>query len=595
MTVRGLGTRRQRRQLPILALFSGGLLLAALSLSGIQLVRFGATRDLLQTDVTVGGVPVGGLPLSEAVKAWETVYAQPVEIDYGNSPILLYPAQIEFVVSSDQLRSQVQSRSAGNSNYWLDFWNYLWQRPSSPVDIPLAANYQQAKLRDFLNDVATRYEQHASGANFDLATMTFGSGANGAQIDIEAAIPMIDQALRRPTDRKVTLPLKTVGASGATMDTLHSAIVTYLENVDYLGNKGISFTGPDTVGGMVVIDLNSGLETSINPDVAFSAESTIKIPIMMTQFKELKTDPDTNADPTLIDTKWLMGASILCSSDDATNGLLALSGSGPDKNSQIKDGLQQVINTVKTLGATNTYINAPIYVGDTSLQFSIPAPKTSPDKRYNAHPDPFSQTTPSDMATLLKELYDCTEYGSGLRAVYPNDFTQKKCQEMTELLSGNIIGRLIELGVPPGTRVAHKNGWGGTETNGANASDAAIVFTPGGNYILVVYFWEKYNNQGLGSLDSWRMIEGMSRLVYNFFNPTKPLITPRVPENPNGAVNCVLPNPYHPELVSFENINNGRFDSSGNLVPDACVNYPGCLANKPTPAVPPTRTPAPGT
>ncbi len=570
-------------------MFSGGLLLAALVLAAIQLERFAATRDLLQTDVSVGGVPVGGLPLSEAVKRWETIYAQPVEIDYGDSQILLNPAQIGFVVSSDQLRSQVESRSAGTSNYWIDFWNYLWQRPSSPVDIALAADYQQAKLRDFLNDVAARYEQHASGAHFDLATMTFGSGTNGAQIDIEAAIPLIDQALRRPTNRKVVLPVKTEGAHGATMDTLRSAIVTYLENVDYLGSKGLSFTGPDTVGGMVVIDLTSGQEISINPDVAFSAESTIKIPVMLTKFKQLKTDPDT-------DTKWLMAASILCSSDDGTNGLIQLSGSGPDKNSQIKDGLQQIINTMQTIGATNTYLNAPIYVFDPTLVFSIPAPKTSPDKHYDGHADPFSQTTANDMATILKELYDCAEYGSGLRAIYPDDFTQKKCQQMIELLSGNVIGRLIELGVPVGTRVAHKNGWGGTPQAGANVSDAAIVFTPGGNYIVSVYIWEKYNNNGLGSIDSWRAVEGLSRLVYNYFNPDKPLITPRVPENPLTALNCVMPNPNHPETVSFDNINNGRFDANGNLVADACVNYPTCLtANKPTPSVAPTATPRPGT
>src|SRR5689334_4522130 len=102
MTLGGLGTRRQRRRIPWLALISGGLLLAALILLAAQLVRFANTRDVLQTDITVGGVPVGGLPLAEAVKRWEAIYAQPVEIDYGDSPILLYPAQVGFFVKSDQ-------------------------------------------------------------------------------------------------------------------------------------------------------------------------------------------------------------------------------------------------------------------------------------------------------------------------------------------------------------------------------------------------------------------------------------------------------------------------------------------------------------
>ncbi len=107
-------------------------------LLALQLARFSTTRDLLQTDITVGGVPVGGLPLSEAVKSWGFVYRQPVELDYGDSPIMLSPAQIGFFTKDDQMQGQVQSRSAGTNNYWSDFWNYLWQRPATPDDVPLA-------------------------------------------------------------------------------------------------------------------------------------------------------------------------------------------------------------------------------------------------------------------------------------------------------------------------------------------------------------------------------------------------------------------------------------------------------------------------
>lgn len=592
MTISGLGTRRRTRRIPWLALVSGGFLLAALILLAAQLVRFANTHDVLQTDITVGGVPVGGLPLSEAVKRWETIYAQPVEVDYGNSPILLYPAQVGFFVKSDQLESQVESRAAGTNNYWTDFWNYLWQRPATPIDIPLAADYQTAKVRDFLNDVAARYEVHASGAHFDLSTMTFGSGANGAHIDIEAAIPLIDNALHSPTNRKVALPLKSEGASGANMQTLHDAILTYLQNADYLGNKGLSFNGPETVGGLVVIDLKSGAETTINADTAFSALSTIKIPILITRFSKLVLDPDR-------DTKWLMAASILCSSNSASNFLIQASGSGTDDQRGFTTGLQTVMDTMQALGAKNTFIDAPLYVGDKTLQFSIAPPKTNPDKQFNANPDAYSQTTPNDMATLLKELYDCAEYGSGLRAaIDPNDFTQTRCKQMIELLSGNSIGRLIELGVPPGTRVAQKNGWGGTQATGANVSDAGIVFSPGGDYILVVYIWEKHANQdGIGSLDTWRAVEGISRITYNYFNSDSPLVTPRVPENPLGAIDCVMPNPTREQngedLIDLNNISSGRFDAQGKILNDACVNYPLCL-NKSSDSTPATPSPTPG-
>lgn len=573
----GLGTRRRGNRLPFLALISGGFLLAALILAALQLARFAATRNVLQTDVTVGGVPVGGLPLAQAVKSWETIYAQPVEIDYGNSPILLYPSQLGFFVKSDQLRSQVESRAAGTNSYWLDFWNYLWQRPAAPVDIPLASDYQTAKLHDFLNDLAARYELRASGAHFDLSTLTFGSGANGARIDIDASMPLIDQALKRPTGRKVALPLKTEGARDATMATLHDAILQYMKNVSYLGSTGISFNGPQTAGGVMVIDLQSGQEMAINGDVAFSSLSTVKIPILLNIFRTLGDNPNLmKNDDNWNGIRWQMASSILCSNNDASNALIQEAGTGPEQISQLKEGLQQVIATTMALGAKNTFVDAPIDVGDPKLHFNIGAPKTSPDKTVNAHADPYSQTTPSDMATLLKELYDCATYGSGLRTFFPDRYTQLSCKRMIELMSGNITGRLIELGAPPGTRIAHKNGWG--VDDGADVSDAAIVYSPGGTYILVVYLWETHVENGVGSLDLWQALEGLSRVTYNYFNPGQPLTTPRVPDNPLGAVGCVMPNLDHPERINLDHISSGRFDANGYILPDACYDFPHCAS-----------------
>ncbi|HVO41899.1 MAG TPA: serine hydrolase, partial [Aggregatilineales bacterium] len=221
-----------------------------------------------------------------------------------------------------------------------------------------------------------------------------------------------------------------------------------------------------------------------------------------------------------------------------------------------------------------------LYVGDPKYQFTVGVhPPVPGDTRFNTHPDSYSQTSAQDMAVLLEEIYDCSEYGSGLRAVFPDSFNQARCKQMINLLSGNVIGRLIELGTPPGTKIAHKNGWGGTPTGGANASDAAIVYSPGGAYILVVYMWEpKANQDGIGTLKPWEAIEGISQITYNYFNPEQPMMTPRVPENPLGAIDCVMPNPKHIERLDLNNINNGRFDADGHIVPDACFNFPQCAA-----------------
>src|SRR5215813_2806331 len=108
MTVSGLGTSRKSFRLPILALVSAGLLLAALILFAIELARFAQTRDILQTDITVAGVPVTGLKLAEAANIWQRVYDQPVELDYQGSPILLKPSDIGFRTNSELTLCDIQ-------------------------------------------------------------------------------------------------------------------------------------------------------------------------------------------------------------------------------------------------------------------------------------------------------------------------------------------------------------------------------------------------------------------------------------------------------------------------------------------------------
>jgi beta-lactamase class A len=546
-----------------LPLFFGGLLLAALILLGWEWFNFQRQRSRLGTQITVAGVPVSGLKSADALKTVADVYGQPVQLDYEGNPIMLDPVSVGFHLNGERMLADLNAKKSTGSSYLTDLWNYLWRQSSSSADVALVAEYDHAKLKDFLVDVATRYEQTAGSANFDINAMTFSGGTAGQKLDIDASVQAIDTALRSSTNRRVQLVLKPSGeGSAANMSVLQQAIL------DFFKSKNFPTDGPDTFASVVIIDLKTGQELSINPDVAYAAESTIKIPIMLNMFRTLSgAPPDVNI-------KWDMGASILCSNNDASNTLIELTSSKATKRDRLLDGLQQVTDTVQRLGAKNTYINAPIDVGDPNLYFSGPAPKTSPDKRFNTQPDPFSQTTAQDMAVLLNELYDCAQYNGGVRGAFPDNYSQATCKQMVELLSGNIIGRMIELGVPPGTRVAHKNGWGRYK-DGWHSSDAAIVFTPGGNYILSIYNWEKIQpGYQQGDIVAWETIEGISRIAYNYFNPTQPMLQSRKPNHPTTADNCVMPDPNHADLLDLNNIRNGRFDAQGHLLPGACENYP---------------------
>lgn len=559
MTVKGLGTRQRGIRLPIVGLLSAGCLFAAIGLFAFHLARYAQNRDLLQTDITVADIPVTGLTLQEAMSTIESIYTQPIELEYRGSLIQLAPAAIGFRVNTDQLRSEIQSKLANTDNYWGDFWNYLWRRSADPIEIPLNASLSEADLRNFLIDLSARYDQVPNAGRFDLTTMTFGAGAAGTKLDVEQSLTLIKAALYKPQGRTVTLASTDEPAAKPNMATLQEGIQTYLAAQGYVSD------GINSLTSVMVIDLESGEEMAINADIAYSAVSTIKIPILITvmSFYDFAIPNDI---------KWLMGSSILCSGNDASNLLMQVAG-----GNSMANGLRRVIATVQALGAKNTFINANIFVDPKAAPVVVERPKTNPNPNFNARPDPNSQTTAEDMASLMQAIYDCAEYNSGLRAAFPDNFTQTECQQMIELMSGNVIGRLIELGVPDGTRVAHKNGWGGTRASGANVGDAAIIYSPQRTYIIVAYVWEaQANPDGLGTLKAWETIEGVSRITYNFFNGERPVSVGRVPENPNGAIDCVMPNIDFPERLDLNNINNGRFNPDGTLVADACVNFPSC-------------------
>jgi hypothetical protein len=82
-------------------------------------------------------------------------------------------------------------------------------------------------------------------------------------------------------------------------------------------------------------------------------------------------------------------------------------------------------------------------------------------------------------------------------------------------MSNNTVDALLKAGVPVGIRVAHKHGWI-NDTHG----NAAVIFTPGGDYVLVMML---YQPTWLDFSESLPLIAEVSREVYNYYNPNEPL------------------------------------------------------------------------
>jgi hypothetical protein len=530
----GLGTRRRTRRVPIVPVFSWVFVFLALGLLMLELVRFSQQVERYAPDVVVAGIDVGGMTTSDAATRLEQAYAAPLTLWYDNSPILLDPASVGFRTNREAMLAAARSGESTDTTFWTRFFNYLTGRQSQKtIHIDLMASYQENLVRQFVQDIAKRYDRPPGAASYDVSTLTFRPGAAGYTLDVDKAITAVESALQTPNSRQVILPLKGTDGSRIGLSALRDLIIGYLDA------QGFIYDGQTTVASVFVMDLKTGEEIDINSDVAMSAASTVKVSILIDYFRHLLFSPSA-------DEAYLMAQSLLCSNNSSSNLIMQIIG-GDD----IFKGIADVTNTDQYLGARNTYISAPLYLGGDQKLGSIPAPRTQPNANFNTGADPYNQTTTEDLGTLFSQIYDCANYGSGLMAAYPDgDFTQTECKQMLELMSANDLGRLLQGGIPPGTRISHKNGWL-SDVHG----DAGIVFPPNGNnYVIAVFVWK--NTEFFSYAEAWPLIEGISRATWNYFSPETPLISART-DIPDQAIACTSFAPPYGE-VNLNDINSWR-------------------------------------
>ena len=463
-------------------------------------MRYSRSLAFFPDGLLIAGVPVGGLDHTESAARLLEVYSAPVEVFYEEAAIHLDPSIVEFrpdlegmLAVADHVRLQLP--------FWTGFWSFLWGRPPTlPAEISLLASYSEVRLRAYLKDeIAARYDQSPVPSLPYAGTINFNPGIPGTFLDIERAIAMIDNALRSSSNRSVTLPLQRIDPEPPAF-----------QNLEILLKQTIDLSGFDGLAGLFLLDLETGREIHfiyqkgeslpIVPDVSFTAASIIKIPIMVSVFRRIGEGPDP-------ETTRLLEQMIEQSGNDPADWVM-----GRVIDRRIAPML--VSADLKSLGLESTFLAGGFYPGAPLLAiFQTPANQRLD---VNTDPDIYTQTTPSEIGMLLEDLYQCSQSGGGaLVAVFSGEITQSECQTMIALLTRNKLGLLIEAGVPDGTRVAHKHGW--TTLFGVmnTLGDAGIVYTPGGNYVFVIFLHQP--TQLIWDPAS-ELVSNLSQAVYNYFN-----------------------------------------------------------------------------
>jgi beta-lactamase class A len=454
----------------------------------------------LQPGTVIAGVPVGGLSRQEASDRLIQIYGSPVELHYQKAVIQIDPVGMGFKMDETAMLDAAEVQR-GDLSFWGSFWAFLWGTLARPKEVPMIAVTSQSRIRQYLQtEIVSRYDQPTIPMMPQIGDTWFVPGVAGVNLDIDDAVVLIQNALCSPTQRVVTLQYTRPTIQRPSL----SILSTMLKQVIYVD-------GFDGYAEVYLKDLKSGEEfdfatknrEDLPPDIAFTAASTMKIPIMVTVFQRVK-EPTPQAIADQLDLVFRY------SENPPADWLLQ---TVVDRNL----GPLGVSDDMQALGLKNTFLAGYFYQGAPLLRrYQTPA---NSRKDVATGPDVYNQTTAADMGALLDDIYECSQYGGGaLMAVFHGEISQSECKQMVYYLELDKIGVLIQGGLPDGAVIAHKHGWI-TEGDGFihTVGDAGIIYSPGGDYILSIYMnhptqlvWDSAN----------LLVEELSLAVYNYYNQT---------------------------------------------------------------------------
>lgn len=475
-------------------------LLGAFILTVVSLITYSRQRNNYPVGMTIGGIPVDGLSPAEASQRLLEVYTSPVEAQYNGAVFHIDPGAVGFQVDVETMLAAADLTRTGGS-FWGGFWDFLWNRTPPESQIPLSATISEDRLREFLsNEIASRYDQPPAPAQPIPGGTSFLPGAPGQTLDLDRAVLILTNALRSPTNRSVALSFNQTTAARPTIENLEILLKQIVVTSNFDGLIGFYMMDLQT-GQEIHFAINNQQEISTEPDIAFTASSTIKVPIVTSYL----INRGSNLDATTAD----IISRVLGKSDNSATDLVL-------ERIDPTNGPIIVTQNMEALGLQSTFLGGMFYLGAPNL---LPGRITPGNSRTDvfADPDPYSQTTPSEMGVLLGDIYQCAQNGGGaLIAAFPDKVSSATCQLLIDFMAQDKLGSLIQGGVPDGTLVPHKHGYV-LSRDGVmhDTSDVGIVYSPGGNFVLSIYTYHPVQN--IWDITN-PLFVNLTQAVYNYFN-----------------------------------------------------------------------------
>jgi len=489
----------RRGDTAILRWISIGVLFLGLLLVVFQLIQYSRLRSAYPTGTVIAGVPVAGLDRQQTAERLIQTYSMPVEMRYGDAVVQIKPSVAGFKLDVESMLAAADQQRI-SLPFWNAFWGFLWNQLPEPAEIPIRAETSDERLRAYLRDeVAARYDKLPSPAQPVPGSSSFSPGKPGTVLDLDRAVILVTDAMRNPTRRVVNLTYSIQNPTRPSFPNLQVMMQQVLAVNEFEGLAEIYLLDIQT-GQEINFAWNAG--EIIAPGIAFTAASTMKIPIMISTFRRLDEPSPANITS-------LMESMIELSENDPADRLM-------EEVIDNRLGPLAVTEDLQRMGYESTFMAGFFYPGAALLRdYDTPANSRTD---VSAEPDRYNQTTPVEAGMLLNDLYQCASTGGGtFAAVFPGQISQPECRLMISYLTKNRIAVLIEAGVPEGVQVAHKQGWLTDPADGLihTISDAAIVYTPGGNFIFVIYL---YDQEQLLFDPANALVASITQSIYNYYN-----------------------------------------------------------------------------
>jgi hypothetical protein len=475
------------------------LIVVAILISFKQYQKAQRQMCFFSDGIQIAGVPVDGLDIRSAQTRVEAVYQSPIELKINGSAINLYPEEMGIFIDYEKMINEAASNCYQLTN-WQKFWNYLWNRSvSGDKSVGLIISIDDERIQDFIDSqIVPRYTFQALPAYSISGNTEFQLGSPGISFNEDKLVDDLKIASSSTTERVVIAKIEEINNSSPDLSMIESKLTEIINSSEFNGLVAINIEKLSTGE---TINFATQNNNDVDPNIAFTAASTMKIPIMLsTYWREDLPLPD-------IINGWI-------------NYMIVLSENAPaDRLMENIDAIRGpliVTEDMQLLGLKNTFIAGYFYFGSPLLNlFETPANSRTD---INLDPDMYNQTTPLEIGSLLSSIYHCATSGTGLIVENTGgSITQEECKAMIETLSRNQIGALIESGVPEGTKVAHKHGWS-EEQDGLlhTVSDVAIVFGPENDFVLTIFVYSP--NQLLFD-DANFLIAKLAQSTFNGLNP----------------------------------------------------------------------------